>query len=417
MIKRTFFLLIVLLIILPLSKASDIKNNAELIFPVLNIGVGARANAMGSAFTAIADDMTATYWNPAGLSLINNIQLGFSYNKWFMDSYIGNIVAAIKTGPGSIGLNIFYMNFGSFDKIDSPYSEMKDTINPFSFAVALAYGIGLNKNFSLGLSGKFIMQSLSTISYTGYAGDIGLLYKTSLFSAGITAKNLGTGGSYSLPININLGLALNLINSTSNSLIISSDFDYVLNSTHEIKAGIEYDYEKVLYLRAGYKYNLSDNYLTELKGFSVGAGLTLGVLQINYAYIPYGELGTSHNIMLCLSFGDKTTKQPKEKIAQPLKTPIPSVQKPKKTKEELYDMLATGGTYENSGKLDLAEQKYKEILGYDETYADAWKRLGAVYFKKKMVKEAIECFETYLKLRPDDKPVKNWLEKHKEIKK
>ena len=73
MIKRNIFMLIVLLIILPLSKASDIKDNAELIFPVLNIGAGARANAMASAFTAIADDITAIYYNPAGLSLVNNI--------------------------------------------------------------------------------------------------------------------------------------------------------------------------------------------------------------------------------------------------------------------------------------------------------------------------------------------------------
>ena len=49
----------------------------------LKIGVGARATAMGGAFTAIADDATALYWNPAGLSQIKGKQLSASYNSWF----------------------------------------------------------------------------------------------------------------------------------------------------------------------------------------------------------------------------------------------------------------------------------------------------------------------------------------------
>ncbi|MCX8093630.1 MAG: PorV/PorQ family protein [Candidatus Goldbacteria bacterium] len=411
--KRKIVFFIIILFIPLFLKATEVKSSAEIIFPVLNIGTSARAEGMSGAFTAVADDISAINLNPAGLVQIKNTQIGFSFNKWFMDSFISNIMAGINVGPGSIGFNIFYMNFGSFDKIESPETDVTGKINPFGFSTAFAYGINLSENFSAGLSLKFIMQSLLNKTDTGFAADLGLLYKISIFSLGLCTKNLGTGGIYSLPININPGIAFRILDSQFHTLIISTEYNLIMNSNQEIKAGIEYSFEKTIYLRTGYKYNLSDNYLTELKELSIGVGLSLGVMQINYAYVPYGELGTSHNIMLGLSFGGKPEKQPADKIAKPVKTVTPVPQKPKKTQEELYDMLATGGTYENSGKLDLAEQKYREILSYDEKYADAWKRLGAVLFKKKMVKEAIECFEIYIKLRPDDTAVKKWLEKHK----
>lgn len=411
--KKKIFLFLILFTFVNLLKAEEIKENAGLIFPVLSIYGCARAEGMAGAFTAIADDVTATYLNPAGLSQIKNMQLAFLFNKWFMDSFIGHIMTAgLNLGPGKIGADIFYIDYGTFELIKSPYIADSEKINPFSLFFTLSYGIGFGDNFSIGLSGKYLMQSLAKISYTGYGGDLGLIYKIEQFSAGLAVKNFGTGGSYNLPLSINSGLAYKILDTPLNLLIFSSDFNYNLNSKQEIKAGIEYGFRRTLFLRAGYKYNFADDYLKELKGISLGIGFAFSSIELNYAFLPYGELGIAHNIMISFVFGGKSGVS-SEKPVKPEKTSVPVVEKVKKTKEELFDMLATGGSYENSGKLDMAEKQYKEILKYDETYADAWKRLGAVYYKKKMVKEAIECFEKYLKLKPDDMAVKKWLEKNK----
>src|ERR1700685_4163874 len=48
--------------------------------PILSIPVGARAIGMGEAFTAMADDVSSLYWNPAGLAILNQGQASFMYN-------------------------------------------------------------------------------------------------------------------------------------------------------------------------------------------------------------------------------------------------------------------------------------------------------------------------------------------------
>ena len=59
------------------------------------IGVGARAAGMGGAFSALADDITSLYWNPAGVARLKGITVGASYTKWFADvthNFIGAVL-------------------------------------------------------------------------------------------------------------------------------------------------------------------------------------------------------------------------------------------------------------------------------------------------------------------------------------
>nr|HPI73656.1 hypothetical protein [bacterium] len=51
----------------------------------LEIGVGARAMAMGGAYTSIANDATALYWNPAGIAWMNGVQCELAHNEWLID--------------------------------------------------------------------------------------------------------------------------------------------------------------------------------------------------------------------------------------------------------------------------------------------------------------------------------------------
>jgi tetratricopeptide (TPR) repeat protein len=188
------------------------------------------------------------------------------------------------------------------------------------------------------------------------------------------------------------------------------DARYVFKAAPEICAGAEYTIQKIFSIRAGYKYSPDTGNLSGLTGIAAGAGLNLGPVGFDYAFVPFGELGMSHRAALKFDFNSAAPAAASKQEPAIKQNNTVELSKPE---EKLYDIFFAAGTLENSGNLAGAEAKYKEILKIDSTYASAWKRLGAVFFKEKKKEQAIKCFETYLELKPDDGAVINWLKKNK----
>jgi hypothetical protein len=68
-------------------------------FAFLKLGVGARAMGMGSAYVALADDPTASYWNPAGLASVQGTQVTVMHNEWIVDFRQGYAAVGTRLGP------------------------------------------------------------------------------------------------------------------------------------------------------------------------------------------------------------------------------------------------------------------------------------------------------------------------------
>jgi hypothetical protein len=84
--------------------------------PFLGIGMGARAVAMGGAYTAISDDIYALYWNPAGVSQGTRIQTGFTHTEWLVGTQINWAGAIIPAGSfGSFGVSVTVLNYGTME--------------------------------------------------------------------------------------------------------------------------------------------------------------------------------------------------------------------------------------------------------------------------------------------------------------
>lgn len=199
--KKTMFAIMLFVFATRLFAATGVKDSASIIFPLFDIGVGARALAMGEAFSAIADDATAVYWNPAGLAQVRNMEIGLTYDKWLMDSFYQHLVAAIPLGAGTLGFNALYMSAGSFEQRTGA-GALEGTTSPFIGGGVIGYGIGFGEAFSAGASIKFITQSISGASDIGFGGDAAILLKFGIVSLGVNAQNLGVSGSFSLPMNI-----------------------------------------------------------------------------------------------------------------------------------------------------------------------------------------------------------------------
>src|SRR5689334_19203379 len=85
---------------------------------ILNFGVGARAIGMGEAYTAIADDNSSLYWNPAGMALLNQCEATFMYNQVYENLQYNHAALGLSMEHGGLGASLSYLSFGSIQGFD-----------------------------------------------------------------------------------------------------------------------------------------------------------------------------------------------------------------------------------------------------------------------------------------------------------
>lgn len=137
----------------------------------LRYGVGSRALALGGAFGAIANDATASYWNPAGISQIKNYQFSLMYNKLLFGDRLlyGGLITPIKTDSEfdlSMGINIVNLMTDGYqerDEFNEYYGNFNDVQNAFLFNIAVEYDIN-NWLLCAGINYNYITQKVNNLS-------------------------------------------------------------------------------------------------------------------------------------------------------------------------------------------------------------------------------------------------------------
>ena len=116
---RTVILVFSLFLIASLAAAQTsptITKTGTTAASFLKIGVGARSVAMGGAYTAVANDVSSIYWNPAGLASMGGSQAIFNHVNWIADVQYDVAAAALQVeGFGTIGASFASMNVGEMD--------------------------------------------------------------------------------------------------------------------------------------------------------------------------------------------------------------------------------------------------------------------------------------------------------------
>jgi len=253
----------------------------------LKIGVGARAIAMGGAFTAIADDATALYWNPAGLAQLKEEQLSASYNSWFAGVSQGYLSLASPALGGTLALGANYVNMGKMEGYDIDEEGNPVPIEDFGASglhTCLGYAVGGKLMF--GLSAGMVQDIIENSKKSRYFGTAGILIKPeSNFSLGLAVQNLGED---SLPFTLKAGIGVRW-----SSLTLAVDAVIPQDNDTYFCAGGELWLGGVFALRAGYKTNQDIG-----PGFTAGIGFKTSSLSLDYAYVPYGDLGATHRVTL-----------------------------------------------------------------------------------------------------------------------
>ena len=275
----------------------------------LKLGVGARPIGMGGCFVGIADDVNAIAWNPAGLNYLVEREISFMHGVWFEDIYFDYLAYASlnKVFGGRVGGAIKYLSMSKIEKIDSMGIKLGESFQPYDLAVILSYARKI-MDIPLGINLKFIRSRIDDIEANAFAFDLGGIYKLvkEKLSIGIVIENIGTKMKFEneadpLPLNMKMGGTYRLIK----DLIVGMDVNIPCDNCINGHLGIEYVYKEIKKVqiagRVGYKTNTIDD-IDLLSGLSAGFGFRWQGYGIDYAWVPYGDLGNTHRVSLSARF-------------------------------------------------------------------------------------------------------------------
>ncbi len=313
--KLTFAILPLLILSLTVvgllsEDAAAINSNAGTSsFPFLKINVGARPVAMGGAYTGLANDESALYYNPAGIASFENKGIMLDYLNYFTDIQSGYVayIRPLAFGSGKvIAFHLNYLNYGDFTETDiSGNTTGKFSGGDMYLAGTFAFKHGYN--WSFGATSKFIYEKLQSYSATGVAFDLGAKYSGTRdhYSFGLAVQNLGVQLSSlgteknKLPLTVRGGAAYHL---RGLPILVSSDLILPVDNDLVFAVGGEYYDLKPFYIRVGWN-SFGKNYRAtgssdSWAGTSFGVGFDFRKMQISYAFSPGADLGSSHRITL-----------------------------------------------------------------------------------------------------------------------
>ncbi len=321
----------------------------------LEIGIGSGPNAMGEAQVSVVNDVSAIYWNPAGLSSLEKNSALFTVQPWLVDIdmlFTGG--AFVMPNLGVFGIGITQLDYGDMEVTTLEYQDgTGEKFKATDLAAAFTFSRKIVSWFAFGSSIKYIRSNIWHNSASAFAVDLGAIVNTGFFSLtdrkenglniGMSISNYGTrmkydgidnyqpidiseyeSGNYGdvagqfrtseweLPLIFRLGVSIQPIASQSMTLTIAADAIHPNNNSESVNVGASFD-NKIpgfgeLSLKGGFRSGMSNlNSGSNDLSFSAGAGVKMYFLRnrsigIDYAYKMMGILGNIQTYTVSIAF-------------------------------------------------------------------------------------------------------------------
>ena len=307
--------------------------------PFLEIGVGARAIGMGSAFVGTANDASSLFWNPSGIARLKRPETLLVHTEWIAGMQFNFAGVVLPIGQaGVIGASV--TTLGMDDMMVRTEDRPEGTGEYFSagdIAMAMTYAFNLTDRFSIGFTGKFIQQHIWKETASGMALDVGTLFTTGFngLRIGATLSNFGTDmkmsgddllvyhdidesidgnndqifaelktESWPLPINFQIGVAMEVIENDNSRLTLATDALHPSDNMESINLGMEYAFREMVFIRTGYQSLFLED---SEEGLTLGGGVWLRFMgnfqiRVDYAYADFGRLDNAQRFSLGLVF-------------------------------------------------------------------------------------------------------------------
>ncbi|MBU0476210.1 MAG: type IX secretion system protein PorQ [Bacteroidetes bacterium] len=276
-------------------------------YDFLQLDSSPRASSLAGSYIADNLDPNVIFYNPAGITTIENIPISFSFLKYLADINSVSLASTFNVqGIGKFGSALRYINYGKFEERDESGNEL-GTFNPSDLALTIAYGNSFSEKLTYGASIKFIYSNIASASSFGIAGDIGMQYMLpeNGWNFGVSLLNMGSQLSYynqtneSLPFSVQLGASKKLTHTPLQLFFALTR----LNDADRFKfinVGIEFTMSKVIQLRFGYDNVKREEYkiasTSALGGFSFGLGIDVSDYDVDYSFSSMGSIGAAHRI-------------------------------------------------------------------------------------------------------------------------
>ena len=275
----------------------------------LDIGFGSRAQGLSNGVVAFADDATASYFNPAGLTAASR-EFNLSHSVWFQDIALSQAALALPRDGYSLGFSVTRLGIEGIEARTAETPQPTGTFGAQDLSVAVSgarrFGAG-----SIGLTAKWVEQAIASTSGSSGALDVGVRYPlTDSVMGGLAVRNIGPSlhfGSeaFPLPLSFHAGV------SYSAPLTLVLESSYSRDGRSQVIAGSEYWLNDSFAMRGGYldqlaagaAANPTNSGLLPFPGVSAGFGLRVGrKLELDYAIVPFRDLGSAHRVSLSIKF-------------------------------------------------------------------------------------------------------------------
>ncbi len=301
-------------------------------YQFLKIGADARGAAMGEAIIAVTNDVSALYWNPAGLTNSTSNQAVFSHTEWLVDlqhEFFG--ISYALGGNDFVGFSFTSLHTDPMP-ITTEYQPTGNG-NYFNFsdiAIGATYARKMTDQFSFGITARYVRENIAELHTDAVLIDIGTYYfmglGTSRFSVVVTnfgdnvepsgtavngvGENVSLFQGFSPPTLFKLGYAFEPWMDETNRLTTSIQLNHPNDNAENIRIGAEYEYDKIFFLRTGVKRTIGESFFgksissAEDVSFGGGVRIPLGITTANvdYAFSNFNDLGSVHRISVMLTY-------------------------------------------------------------------------------------------------------------------